>query len=1627
MTNTTNRISIRGFWLILLVSLWSLGIKAQLGMNPVLTWDKEVGCIIITNAKEDSSNYSLYEQIRLGFCLRVCENSTVTYNFRANNLQQVTWQVSGGTISTSSNNQAIVNWNTTRNGSLTLIVTYTNNTSETLTLCVEKIKSPNAKFQIAGIDPEQAKFCMNTPVNFDNTSSTNGGTDIINYFWDFGDGTSSNASEPIHIYRQTGNYIVTLTVTNSCNCSSTYKKEIYIYDSEPFEISCPSVVCDKSIATYTVNDNCDRGEWKVKGGTILNIVGNSINVRWDQVDLIEGFGYVAYQSKCTCPVWSTVKVPVILATSKIIGPGIICQNDQGLFTLPQWPTTEFEWMINDNPNHPFLVRTDQRNEIIINGTTPGTYTLKAKYRNTLIDNGNCRGEATTVFKIEARPTITSNTGNTICPSTTKNFSISNNTSVQWTVTLNGTSVYTATGSTMQYNFPNSGTHLVTANYNGCVTEPLLTEVIKTGVINGEIKGPKKVCFNTPYTYKITENDPGYIYVWNITNGSIIGTNSGLQVDVKFTAPGTISVVKKKVVNGVTCSTPPISLAVEQAILNPVITTQNNLTAFCPSTSATFSLNLGDVDPDYIEWSILSSTGSTNFGNITDGKNAKVATVSFNNVIGSNSETGVLKATVTKCGTTITKTYPITIIKTPTLSVAPIAPICADTSFFDVVLTTNPMASGIVKIDYNGEFPIVSMPFTSGTPLMIAKRFRNNTEANMTKPITFYYEVCGIKVQATLNVTILPPMKINITPHHFFELCPTNYQPFTLYANVPTGIVNATYLWYKNNRSTGITTNFLTISGSTPSPVGDYQVYVTDLTNGCTSKSSIVYVRSNCSISPKCTISPEPNPNIGVEWTQCEEINASVSFNYPPERIRWSATGYLTLVTPNPENARFVKYTTDVVGEHRISATMQYGDCTRTVETTVIKYYQAKMKTKVTCNSDGTYKVELLNNSDLALPNLPITYTYTGPGITGPTSGQNHTINSIGPGSYTYTLTLSSPGKPNCSVSVPVTIGAVPNPNFTLSPLNYCADDKILLNLANYNPEYRYEWFFNGTSFTASSAQTPINIASAGTYPIQLKITTPYGCSYTSTNNIQVRINQANFNIGTINPTPAEFCANTPTPLSFTVTSPTSSTLSNIIWMRDNEEAGTGLTFQPIRSGNYWPILIDQNGCKSSIMVSKPKHYTLRQPPFASIEGNTNLCFRENTVLTGITTDANVEFRWTGPNIPTALGNWSTSTANKTLPLNGLAQGTYEYFFHTRITNDASCSNSFKAIVQVHPAVTRPTVSATVINCNPYTIRLTATGPSTGTYNWSNGMSGQSIEVHHGGAYTVTYTATTGCSEIGSIQAPHNPERSLWIVPQGCYTVCNTYLLGPLGRYENYQWKRSNSVTLSGNNSIIPNQLLNGGGIYSLSVTQNGCTFVSNKPNITINSTNCSQKDCSFKIIFTLINRIQGGLRYRVDITNPTGAQLIYLSSLNGYGNFSPAVHTITNGTNTFIVDFYVNSTYSSGVIDQFVATGDFCASKVSIKLDGAIMSLNGLEIPSLALSPNPTADITYATYNIGTSNENAQYLVVYDLLGVQRYKQKISERKAEVVLDINHLGKGTYLISLEADGKRIATEKLIKK
>ena len=64
-------------------------------------------------------------------------------------------------------------------------------------------------------------------ITFSNTSSSGVFT---NYYWDFGDGSTSNQMNPTHTYTTSGSYVVCLTIVDSLNnfCTDTYCDSVYV-------------------------------------------------------------------------------------------------------------------------------------------------------------------------------------------------------------------------------------------------------------------------------------------------------------------------------------------------------------------------------------------------------------------------------------------------------------------------------------------------------------------------------------------------------------------------------------------------------------------------------------------------------------------------------------------------------------------------------------------------------------------------------------------------------------------------------------------------------------------------------------------------------------------------------------------------------------------------------------------------------------------------------------------------------------------------------------------------------------------------------------------------------------------------------------------------------------------------------------------------------------------------------------------------------------------------------------------------------------------------------------------------------------------------------------------------------
>jgi len=84
--------------------------------------------------------------------------------------------------------------------------------------------------EFSGTDGPTVAFSAsnNLPIIGESLTFTNASENATQYFWEFGDGTTSTEENPMHIYQEEGTYLVTLSAVNGDGCAVTTSQEITV-------------------------------------------------------------------------------------------------------------------------------------------------------------------------------------------------------------------------------------------------------------------------------------------------------------------------------------------------------------------------------------------------------------------------------------------------------------------------------------------------------------------------------------------------------------------------------------------------------------------------------------------------------------------------------------------------------------------------------------------------------------------------------------------------------------------------------------------------------------------------------------------------------------------------------------------------------------------------------------------------------------------------------------------------------------------------------------------------------------------------------------------------------------------------------------------------------------------------------------------------------------------------------------------------------------------------------------------------------------------------------------------------------------------------------------------------------
>ncbi|HEX5653774.1 MAG TPA: PKD domain-containing protein, partial [Chitinophagaceae bacterium] len=320
------------------------------------------------------------------------------------------------------------------------------------------IRSPRAAFDIL----DSSGICLPLLTTF-----TFQGSDYQSFYWDFGDGGSSQIQSPTHFYNSYGTYTPTLYLTGPGGCMDSARALVNAYDpSANTQVNlAPSTACN-SISTNFLIDPPPGFRFKFIYGdgsidssqqTNLTHTYSSPGVYYPYVLLSDRFGCEAAVATST-PVTVFGAIPLFDKSRKEF-----CDNGEVFFvnyTLNNDPIISTVWDFGDgststqsDPSHIF--------------SNPGTYLV----RLSVVTQNQCASSYTDTIRVYKTPELSIGGRDTICVNSPEQFNgiiTQPDSTIKWQWTLgNGTSsqvqnplvTFTSTGDlTMQ---------LIATNKLGC--------------------------------------------------------------------------------------------------------------------------------------------------------------------------------------------------------------------------------------------------------------------------------------------------------------------------------------------------------------------------------------------------------------------------------------------------------------------------------------------------------------------------------------------------------------------------------------------------------------------------------------------------------------------------------------------------------------------------------------------------------------------------------------------------------------------------------------------------------------------------------------------------------------------------------------------------------------------------------------------------------------------------------------------------------------------------------------------------------------------------------------------------------------------------------------------------------
>jgi len=283
-----------------------------------------------------------------------------------------------------------------------------------------------AQLPVANFTANPTTICAGECVTFTSTSTTNGGTPIVQYNWAFGDGNTSTqpgtTTTAVHCFQNPGTYPITLVVTNQNGQSdSEFKPNFITVKAKPtVGFSILGASCTIPL-TLSFNNTSQTGAgityaWNFGNGQTSNLL-NPLSQTYNTAGTVNvTLSVTDNNNGCT----NTITQPVVVSNYQagLTLPSVACLgqpitiNDASTAGVNAW-----NWQITPSSGWSFENSTTPTSQNpSVSFSAPGTYTVQISSQNT---TSGCTGSTSSTITVQPtpQPSFTGTPTNNCAPST----------------------------------------------------------------------------------------------------------------------------------------------------------------------------------------------------------------------------------------------------------------------------------------------------------------------------------------------------------------------------------------------------------------------------------------------------------------------------------------------------------------------------------------------------------------------------------------------------------------------------------------------------------------------------------------------------------------------------------------------------------------------------------------------------------------------------------------------------------------------------------------------------------------------------------------------------------------------------------------------------------------------------------------------------------------------------------------------------------------------------------------------------------------------------------------------------------------------------------------------------------